>query len=129
MNNWDKILAYINPMFFYYSIVYAVSKIYEVIFDTESVWQNIWNKILIILGDDVEFYSVWVLNSYSYLLYWLFGASLVLMETYKIPKKLNSYKIQEKKDQLKGGEKLYPVRLFTYPLRVSEKFIIFLRIC
>lgn len=109
----DELFAHINPMFFYYSIIYAVSKFYEVIYDTESIWQRSWNYILTVLGDDDELYCVWIFNSYSYLLYWLFGAILLLMETYEIPAQLKAYKIQRTKDQLKGNEKLYPVRLFT----------------
>jgi hypothetical protein len=92
----DGVLVYINPIFFYYSFIFIVSKLYQWIFNTASIWQCMWNKVIDVLGDDREFYSVWIVNSYSYLLYWLFGSILLVIELTNKPKALNNFKIQQK---------------------------------
>lgn len=95
MTSVGEVLAYINPIFFYYCIVYGLSKIYQCIFSTSSVWENLWNKIIDTFGDDKETYSVWIINSYAYLLYWVFGTILFVIELYNKPDPLKNFKIQQ----------------------------------
>lgn len=96
MSARSELLAYINPILFYYALIYGVSKCLEQLFSTGSVWQWMWNKIIDVFGDDAGIFSIWILNSYSYLLYWILGGVLFVMEKHKVPKNLAKYKIQDK---------------------------------
>jgi hypothetical protein len=111
MNFCIKALAYINPMFFYYATIYGASKILEWIFDSGSIWQFIWNKVMDAFGERSETYMIWIINSYSYILYWSFGATLMLMEYLRKPKSLQKFKIQKDKEELKDTVKLKKVNL------------------
>lgn len=102
----SEVLAYINPMFFFYATIYAVSRVYQAIINTESIWQLSWDKAIDIFGEDPRTYSIWVLNSFSYLVYWIFGLALIVMELIRMPKSLKDYKIQQESDELKKTEKL-----------------------
>lgn len=106
MNLKSEWLAYVNPIFFYYSLIYAVSKCSQWVFNTESFLQLGWNRIVDVFGEDVGSYSVWILNSYSYLLYWGFGLMLLLMERFHKPTSLKDYKIQIDKSDVKNETKL-----------------------
>ena len=97
MTSLGEALAYINPFFFYYSFAFAIGKIYQWLFNAESVWENFWNKIIDVTGEDREVFSVWILNSYSYFVYWSFGCVLLVMELSKKPKILETFKIQSEK--------------------------------
>lgn len=92
----SEVLVYINPIFFYYSLAFGAGKLYQWTFTAENIWQCLWNKILDVFGDNKEIYSVWLINSYSYLLYWTFGVIILLAEVYKKPKTLMNFKIQQK---------------------------------
>lgn len=108
---FSETLVFINPMFFYYAIIYAISKVYQVIFNTESIWALIWNKVVDVFGEDPGTHSTWVLNTFAYSVYWIFGLSLILMEVIKKPEKLKDYKIQQDKDEPKNFEKLSKVKI------------------
>ena len=109
MSSRKELLAYINPILFYYSLIYGVSKCIEFMFNTRSVWQMIWNKVMDVFGEDAGIYSIWIINSYSYLLYWTLGGLLFAMESFKVPKSLKNYKIQEKKIVEENQKTLYGV--------------------
>jgi hypothetical protein len=94
MTSFNKVVVYVSPFFIYYSLAFAFGKCYEWIFDAESVWQSLWNKIIDVLGEDREAFSVWILNSYAYTLYWLFGSLILILELAKTPKGLNVFRIQ-----------------------------------
>lgn len=40
-----KVFNFVDPLLLYYIVIYVVSKIYELVFNTESLWQELWNKI------------------------------------------------------------------------------------
>lgn len=111
MKNLKRALVYINPMFFYYSLIYVTSKVIQYIFNTESFWQLTWNRIIEIFGDDMETYSVWLLNTYTYILYWTFGITLLLMEYFNFPKGLKNYKIQQESIDFNNKGQLSRVRI------------------
>lgn len=113
MRSLKDFVVYVNPLFFYYTIIYTVSKFYQIIFKTESFWQWSWDKIVDVCGNDVRTYSVWVLNSYAYVLYWTLGLALVLMELKKIPKNLKDYKIQPDKEEIKDTQRLHKESIFA----------------
>lgn len=112
MSALSEFLAYINPMLFYYSVMYGIGKFFEWCFSTESVWQWSWNKVTDVFGDDVGIYSIWILNSYAYLLYWVVGGFLFLMEKYCDPKTMKSYKIQE--NEIQSQTTVYAVSKRTW---------------
>lgn len=105
MNKWSELLAYINPLFFYYSLVYITSKCFQLMLSTQSIWCWIWNKIIYTFGDDPETFSVWVMIGYAYSLYWLLGIIFMLMEKTGRPEGLKGFKIQQNKGQLKDGKR------------------------
>lgn len=110
MENFREVFAYFNPMFLYYTLIYGASKILEVTFRTESVWKIMWNKFLDIFGDNEAFYNILFLNLYSCLLYWTFGALLMMMQKLKIPKSLEKFKIQARKSEIEKRENFLNVR-------------------
>lgn len=107
-----EVFAYFNPMFLYYTLIYGASKIYQNIFDTESVWKIFWNKFMDIFGDREDFYIIWILNLYAFFLYWVLGALLMTMQKLKIPKSLEYFKIQAKESEIEKSENLFNVRTF-----------------
>lgn len=113
MRSFNKALVYINPFFIYYSFAYALGKSYQWMFKAESVWQKLWDNIIDVFGEDKEVFSVWILNSYAYTLYWTFGSLLLMFELSHTPKALEEFKIQDKKasERLKNVKK---VRKFDY---------------
>jgi hypothetical protein len=90
-----EVLSYINPLFIYYALAYYVSKYIETIFQTQSFWQWSWNKFMDVFGESHEIYLVWILNSFSYIVYWSFGSALMLMEHFRKPRSIADYKIQQ----------------------------------
>ena len=111
MTSLGEALVYINPFFFYYSVAFVIGKFHQWLFNAESVWENLWNKIIDITGEDPEIFSVWVLNSYSYFVYWAFGCVLLVMELSKTPKVLETFKIQSGKG-LERFDDVFKVRKF-----------------
>lgn len=95
MTSGSEVLAYINPIFFYYCIVYGLSEFYQWLFSTSNAWQYLWNKVIDTFGDDKQTYSVWIINSYAYLVYWIFGSILFVIEVYNRPDPLKNFKIQQ----------------------------------
>lgn len=123
MNLISEAVAYINPMLFYYVVAYIIGKLSEVLLKTENIWQIIWDKVMDTFGDSIETYSVWVLNSYAYAIYWTLGAALIAMEIYGKPKGLKKYKIQKDKDELKDGHKLNSVSNYKQVIDASLWFM------
>lgn len=109
MQNFKPYVAYINPLFYYYVIIYCASLFIAPILGVESVWQVCWNKFQNILGDDNENYIVWFLNIYSILLYWIFGLGIIAMEKLEIPKNFKSYQIRTKPSEIEQGDNYYKV--------------------
>lgn len=94
---FSEVIVYISPFFFYYSFAFVLGKTYEWIFNAESIWQSLWGKVIDVFGEEKGTYSVWVLNSYTYALYWTFGILLLILELSKTPKALEIFKIQKEK--------------------------------
>lgn len=107
MRSLRELFVYINPFFFHYTVIYVISKFYQIIFKTESFWQWSWNKIVDVFGEDVQTYSIWVLNSYMYSLYWILGLALVFMELRTIPKNLDDFKVQQGKDEIRDKQRFH----------------------
>lgn len=61
-----------------------------------------------LFGDDVGVHTVFVVNTYAYVLYWVLGTTFMLMENYETPKSLKNFKIQKKKEDL-SKKKLFHV--------------------
>lgn len=107
-----RALAYINPLFIYYVFAYYSSKYIENFFQTQSFWQWSWNKFMDVFGESHETYLVWILNSYSYIIYWLFGSALMLMEHFQTPRSLKDFKIQKnEQNSTQNQTNLFKVRL------------------
>ncbi|CAG9801959.1 unnamed protein product [Chironomus riparius] len=109
MKQLERILSYINPFFFYYSVIYGISKVYETSFHTESVWQMCWDRTRETFGDDKRTYIIWGLNAYTTILYWTLGFIIIIMERMKRPKVLDNYKIQANTNETENNEKLIKV--------------------
>ena len=109
MQKLEGILSYFNPFFIYYSIIYGISKVYELTFSTESVWQMCWDKTRETFGDDKRIYIIWGLNTYTTIIYWVLGFILIIMERTKRPKVLDNYKIQANTNEVEKNDKLIKV--------------------
>lgn len=94
-----QILTFINPLVFYYALAFAIGKVIQIIVGGESIWQWSWNIVIDTLGDDQETYAVWVMNTWGFIVYWMFAAALMLMEA-KVPQTLEPYRIQPKSDKM-----------------------------
>lgn len=62
-----------------------------------------------VFGEEAGTYSIWLLNIYSYTIYWVFGVALIFMQLYEKPKDFKKFKIQQNKNELKDIKKLYNV--------------------
>lgn len=128
MSRLKEALAYINPIFFYYTIIFAVAKVYQIFSNSESIWQWAWNKVFDAFGDDPATYSIWILNGYSYLVFWIFGLILYVMDAVKHPKNLKEYKIQQESSSgiEKPGQllKLIKVVLFNQLLSFVISYVL-----
>lgn len=113
MTSLSEVLVYINPIFFYYSGIFGIGKLYQWIFAAESIWQCLWDKVMDIFGENRETYSVWIINSYSYVLYWLFGSILLFIKVYNKPKTVEIFKIQQESglERFKNIQKVRNVRI------------------
>jgi hypothetical protein len=109
MNKFAEYIAYFNPLFFYYTAIYCVTKIIEPLYGCENVWETIWNKIMDTFGDGKDFYIVWGLTTLSAAIYWIFGALFMMMDALKRPKQLENFKIQPNKSEIEKPEKLLNV--------------------
>lgn len=110
MEAFSEIFSFFNPIFLYYSLIYTGSIIYEVTFGVESVWKIIWDKYMNFVGDNEALHVIWILNFYSFFLYWILGAILILMQKFKIPKTLENFKIQAKESEIEKNENYLNVR-------------------
>lgn len=120
MEKIKEIFAYFNPMFFYYSATYVASKVFQLIFGTESVWIILWNKFFEVFGDSEAFHIIWFSNLYAFFLYWTFGALLMTMQKLKIPKSLENFKIQSKNSEIEKSENFFNVRISASSLGRSK---------
>lgn len=120
MEKFFEVFAYFNPIFLYYSLIYGGSKIYQNIFNIESVWGILWNKYMNIFGDAEAFHIIWLTNFYGFFLYWILGAVLMTMQKLKIPKSLENFKIQAKESEIEKSENLIKVRtcLSSYHFKI-----------
>lgn len=46
-----KVLNFLDPLLIYVALIYGLSKVYESIFQVESVWQGFWDKLQALLGE------------------------------------------------------------------------------
>lgn len=110
LHKLNKILVYINPIFFYYTIIYCVSKVYQVTTGSESIWQRIWNKYMDIFGDNEAVHIILVLNIYTAVLFWIICFVLLTMQKLRIPKSFENFKIQAKDSEIEDKQFFYHVR-------------------
>lgn len=109
MQKFERVLSYFSPFFLYYSLIYGISKVYELIFSSESVWQMLWDKTRETFGNDKNFYIIWGLNTYATIIYWSLGFILIIMERLRRPKVLDNYKIQANTNETENNDKLIKV--------------------
>lgn len=108
---FNKLLVYINPIFFYYTFIYCISKIYQYVTGNESIWQIIWNKYMDIFGDNEAFHILFILNLYTTIIFWVVCLILQGMQRLRIPKTFENYKIQDRECETeKSREFLIHVR-------------------
>lgn len=50
MKNFKKVFKFIDPLLIYILVVYGLSQFYQWMFEVESVWQTIWERIQKVLG-------------------------------------------------------------------------------
>lgn len=125
INLLHQILSYVNPIFFYYAVIYGSTKIFESMFGFEYFWQSVWHRIMDIFGDSEYFYIVWALNGYTFLLYWIFGGIFLLLETLICPKVLTDYKIQKNQSKIQKDSNVYQVTKKLLKLIFCFQFKIF----
>lgn len=109
MNSFARILSFINPFLFYYTALFIIGKVYEVTTGNESIWQPMWNKFMDLFGDNEVVHVVFVLNIYTFSIFWIFGLALMFMQKLKVPKSFEGFKIQAIDNDVKG-ERLLQVR-------------------
>ena len=109
MQNLKPIIAYINPIYCYYIIIYYVSIFLAPILGVESIWQVCWDTIREILGEDIDTYTVWFMNIYTIAVYWIFGLAIIAMEKFEIPKNFEIYKIRTKPSEIEQGDNYFKV--------------------
>lgn len=114
MGYFKEAISYFNPLLFYYAAIYGASKVYQSVFETESIWETIWNKFIDIVGDDEAVHAIWVLNGFTFVSYWTLGAIFYTMQKYKIPKSLDNFKIQKKESEIEKGERLSDVSTIDF---------------
>lgn len=51
VSNVKKIFNHIDPLFLYIIIAYGISRVYQFVYNEESVWQAFWDKIRLRLGN------------------------------------------------------------------------------
>jgi hypothetical protein len=109
MEKLIRTFSYLDPIFLYYSLIYGIVKVFEIIFRTGSVWQMCWDIVREKIGDNDELYILCGLNIYTIILYWGFGLTLVFMERTKTPKNFHSYKIQGNENVAQNNDDLIKV--------------------
>jgi len=122
VKNLIKIFNFIDPLFLYIVAIYGLSRIYQYVFDVNSVWQTFWDKTLEALGDNPFTYYVLLLNIYSNVLYWGFGLTLIFLEYLNKPKQFFKYKIQQDKSALKDS----PTLMVAIGIVIINQFIDFI---
>ena len=45
-----KVFGFLDPLFFYIVIAYGLGRVYQFMFNTESVWQTLWKNIQLTFG-------------------------------------------------------------------------------
>jgi hypothetical protein len=122
MEKLREVIAYFNPIFLYYTLIYGATKIYEGFSGSENIWQGIWNKFMDIVGDNEAFHVIVILNLYTITIYWGLGAILLIMQKLRMPKSLENFKIQAKESEIVNGENFANVR----PSRKSQSSFFYL---
>lgn len=46
-----NLLSCLDPLFYYIVAIYGLSRVYQYVYDIESVWQTSWEQIQEILGE------------------------------------------------------------------------------
>lgn len=50
VKNLAKALVHLDPLFIYIVAAYGLGRVYQHVYDVESVWQTFWNRIQEALG-------------------------------------------------------------------------------
>lgn len=103
----NKFLVYINPIFFYYTFIYCVVKLHQVMTGSESIWQRLWNKYMDFFGDSEAVHIIFVLNLYTTILFWIICIVLQSMQRLKIPKSFENFKVQAKDSETEKSKEFF----------------------
>lgn len=95
-----RVFSHIEPFLIYTSCVYFIGRVYQWIFNCESLWQSAWNKFMDIFGENEAFYFIVLSNLHFSIIYWGIGSILFLIEKYKYPLEIEKFKIQTKQNAL-----------------------------
>lgn len=86
----------INPLFPLVFIVYAVTRLFQYITNTDELWTKAWVKVVVDFfgNDDFNMYFLGTTVYSVFFTYWFFGGMFVLLDITLWPRFLRKYKIQ-----------------------------------
>jgi hypothetical protein len=108
--NFIKVFNFIDPALMYVSVIYGVTKVYEIVTGCGSVWQAFWDPLADFIVDENSVWFILVPHMLLYTVYWTFGLTLVALEYFNKPKSFHLYKNQPDKSGLDDKKKLFSVR-------------------
>ncbi|CRK88576.1 CLUMA_CG002398, isoform A [Clunio marinus] len=123
---WKKLLTclnYFEPLFLYVALIYGIGRVYQFVFDANSVWQSSWDVLRGYLGNDPFNYFVLLLNIIPNIVYWSLGLTLIIMEYKNKPKKLFQYKMQQDKSTLSNQSKMIEAVIVVISNQIIDFFI------
>lgn len=103
----------VNPMIYWTTLVYGITRLVQWITNTENFWSNSWNKFIDYAEDDRVFCYVWATSFYTIVLYWTVGALFIILDVTNKPEFFRKYKTQPE-----AHVPLDKWKLFTASLRV-----------
>ncbi|KAG4068221.1 hypothetical protein HA402_008862 [Bradysia odoriphaga] len=103
----------VNPMIYWTAVIYGVTRLIELITNTENFWTNSWNRFIDYAEDDPFFCYVWATTVYTMGLYWTLGSIFIIMDVTGKPEFVRKYKTQPE-----ANVPLDKWKFFTATLRV-----------
>lgn len=55
-----KALVHLDPLFIYIVMAYGLGRVYQYVYDVESVWQTFWNRLQEALGKANQIFMKWI---------------------------------------------------------------------
>lgn len=62
VKSFIKVFNHVDPLFIYIVVIYGISKVYQFVFDVESVWQTFWGRLQETLGNKEIFFGVFAIS-------------------------------------------------------------------